>query len=59
MAAWKQKVTDALADALRFAIRGALLIDGISIVVASVYVIVKTCYFTVNYLDRTIFFEPW
>lgn len=57
--AWKQKLVDALADVLRFTIRGALLIGGIAISVALTYTIVKACWFSTQYLDRTIFSEPW
>ena len=57
--AWRQRLTDALADVLRFAVRAALLINGIAISVASVYVIVKVCWFSVRFLDRTLFDAPW
>lgn len=57
--AWGRNITDKLADVLRFAVRGALLIDGIAIAVASVYVVVKLCWFTIDYLDRSVFAEPW
>jgi len=57
--AWRQKITDALADLLRFAAIGALLIDGIALAVASVYVTTKLCWFSVQFLDRWLFAEPW
>ncbi len=56
---WKQKLTDHLADVLRFLSRAAFLICGIALSVAATYLIVKLCWFTVKYLDRTIFNEPW
>ncbi len=57
--AWGRKITDTLADVLRFAMRGALLIDGIAIAGASVYVVVKMCWYTLKYLDSSLFAEPW
>ena len=57
--AWKQRLTDGMASRLRFGSLGALLIGGISLSVAFVYVLVKTCWFTVCYLNRTWFaLEP-
>ncbi len=57
--AWRRKLTDTLADLLRFAVRGALLIDGIALAVASVYIVAKLCWFSVEYLDSRIFSAPW
>lgn len=57
--AWRQKVTEWLTDVLRFAIHGALLANGIAIAVASVYVVAKVCWFSLQFLDRTIFSKPW
>ncbi|MCG8404182.1 MAG: hypothetical protein MI923_03180 [Phycisphaerales bacterium] len=57
--AWRKKLTDAMADGLRFASLGALLVGGVGVSVAFVYVLIKTCWFSVDYLDRTLFSEPW
>lgn len=57
--AWRQKLTEALADILRFAVRAAFLIDGIVLAVGSVYVVCKLAWFTVQFLDRWLFAEPW
>lgn len=57
--AWRQRMTDWLADVLRFAIHGALLVNGITVAIGSVYVVVKACWFFLRYLDRTIFATPW
>lgn len=57
--AWRQRVTDCLADILRFAIHGALLVNGIAVAVASVFVVVQACWFFLRFLNRTIFSEPW
>ena len=59
MAILRAKVTDILADILRFAVRGAILIDGIAIAMASVYITAKIAWFTVRFLDRTLFSAPW
>ncbi len=56
---WRQKITDRLADYLRFAVRAALLINGITLAFASVYVIVKLCWFTLRFLDKWLFAKPW
>ncbi len=57
--AWRQKLTDLLADLLRFAIHGALLLNGIIVSIASIYVVFKVVRFGLAFLDRTIFSEPW
>lgn len=57
--AWQQRLTDTLADILRFTIRSTFLIGGISISVGSVYVVCKLVWFSLRYLDRTLFSSPW
>ena len=57
--AWHQKATERAADVLKFAARGALLVNGILLTLASVYVVVKFCWFTLRWLDRVIFSSPW
>ncbi len=56
---WRTRVTDTLADLLRFAGRAAFLVSGIAISIATTYVVLKICWFTVRFLDRTIFDGPW
>ncbi len=57
--AWAQRTTEHLADALRFASRGALLLNGIIVSLGSIYVVVKLVYFTIRWLDRMLFSQPW
>ena len=57
--AWGQKVTDRLADYLRFTARAAMLVNGIVLALASVYVVAKICYFTLTWLDKVFFSKPW
>ena len=57
--AWRQKVTECLADVLRFAIHGALLVNGIALAVSSVYLTIKLCWFLLQFLNRTMFAAPW
>ena len=56
---WKTRLIDTFADLLRFAARAALLLSGIALSLAATYVVLKVCWFTVRFLDRTIFSEPW
>ena len=56
---WKQKVTDGLVDSLRFSIRGALILDGIILALASIYLTSKLTFFALRYLDRVWFSSPW
>lgn len=56
---WKLELTQTLADALRFCIRGALILDGIILALASIYVTCKLAFFLVRYLDRVWFSAPW
>lgn len=57
--AWRQRITDVMADLLRFMVRGALITNAIALAVASVYVTIKLCWFSVQWLDRVIFSHPW
>lgn len=59
MSAWRQKFTEILADVLRFSIHGAMLLNGIIIALASMYLVGKLVFFFLRYLDRTIFAKPW
>ena len=52
-------MTDGLADGLRFCVRGALLLDGIILALASIYLTLKLAVFTLRYLDRVWFSSPW
>lgn len=56
---WKQKLIDGLADALRFCVSGALMIDAVILALASIYVVTKLAFFTVRYLDRVWFSHSW
>ena len=56
---WRQKATDTLTDVLRFASRAAILVSGIVITIAAMYIVSKLCWFFVQFLDRTVFSEPW
>ena len=57
--AWTRPLTDRLLGHLRFAMRSALLVAGISISCLFAYVLVKVCVFSAAYLNRTIFLRPW
>jgi len=57
--AWRRRATEVMADILRFAVRGALLIDGIMISLASIWIVAKLCWFSTRYLDRVVFSAPW
>ena len=52
-------MTDRFTEYLRFFIRAITLTIGISFGVAMTYVLVKTFWFSVDYLDHTIFSSPW
>jgi len=57
---WNHTLTNRLADWLRFAIRGSVLIAGIAATLGFTYVTVKLCWFTVRWLDRVWFGNgPW
>ena len=52
---WQPSTTDQFTDYLRFFIRAIGLVIGIAIGIAGVYVAIKTCWFSVDYLDHTVF----
>jgi hypothetical protein len=56
---WKRLVTEGLADVLHFCIRGALILDGIILALASIYVTGKFAFFLLRYLDRVWFSSRW
>jgi len=56
---WKQRVTEFLAETLFFIVRAALVTNLIFLAVASAYLVGRTCWFFVQYLDRVAFAEPW
>ena len=56
---WRQKLTDRLADVLRFIVRGALLMNCILASLASVYFVAKLLWWTIRWLDKVIFSAPW
>lgn len=57
--AWHAKPTERASDILRFIIGGAFLLNGIIIAFASIYVVIKFCWFTLRWLNRVIFSSPW
>jgi len=57
--AWTRPLTDRLLGHLRFVMRSAFLIGGIAASGLLAYVLVKLCYFTAGYLNRTVFQHPW
>jgi hypothetical protein len=57
--AWHQKITDNLADFLRFLARGALMLNGILLAFASIYLVAKVIWFGLRYIDKVIFSNPW
>jgi hypothetical protein len=57
--AWRQRLTEVMTDILRFLVRGGLILDAIAISAASVYVVVKLCWFAIRWLDRVLFCAPW
>jgi hypothetical protein len=57
--AWRQKTIDLLGDVLRFAVRGALLVNGILIALGSCYVTGKLVWYSIRFLDRWLFAKPW
>lgn len=56
---WREKLTDKLSNLLRFCVQGALIVDGLIIALASVYVVLKLALFSTRYLNRTLFSAPW
>ena len=56
---WQQFLTDRATEYLRFFIRAIMLTIGISFGIAATYVSVKAFWFGVDYLDHTVFANPW
>ena len=56
---WKPKLSEHLADVLRFITKGALLLDCILLALASIYITLRFCFRAIQYLDRVIFSNPW
>ncbi len=56
---WRQPTTELLGDILRFAIRGAFLINGIIVAFASIYFVAKVTLFTLRWANRVLFSAPW
>ena len=56
---WRTRLTDTLADTLRFMAKACMLISGIALSVAGTYIVLKLAWFFSRFLDRTIFSEPW
>ncbi len=56
---WTPPAPERFAEYLRFVLRAEVLIGGISVTVALLYVVLKLCWFFVQYLDRTLFANPW
>jgi hypothetical protein len=56
---WKPKITEYLADVLRFVVRGALYVDAILLAIASIYLTIKFLWRAIEFLDRVIFAKPW
>ena len=57
--AWKQKLTDAMADTLTFVVRGILIFNCIAIALFSAIFTVKFLWFSFCYLNRSLFRAPW
>ncbi len=56
---WRKKITDLMADVLRFTVRGAFLIDAIILSLSSIYITARFCIHLVDWMDRTVFGNPW
>lgn len=57
--AWEKTAADFMADMLRMSIRVCIFIDGIMIALASMWVCWKLLYFSIMFLNRTLFSSPW
>lgn len=57
--AWRQRTTELLADYLRFVGRGAFLVNGILLALASLWFTAKFLWHLIQFLDRTLFSKPW
>lgn len=56
---WRQDITEKLAEILRFTIRGALLVNGILAALFSIWFVGNLLWFTLRWLNRTLFKSPW
>ena len=56
---WQEPATARLLGVLRFFVSAAMLLQGIAITAGLVYVVSKLVYFSVRYLDSTLFSKPW
>jgi hypothetical protein len=56
---WRQKFTDNAADVMRFVAYGCLIIDGILLLVFSVWFVGKFLWRLSGWLDRVIFDHAW
>lgn len=57
--AWKQTTITLLADLLKLSARMCIFIDGILLSLFSIWLCAKILYFAINWLNRTIFGNPW
>jgi hypothetical protein len=58
-AMWRPQATDRLTDYLRFLVRAIGFVIGIAVAISLAYIAVKSCFFGVDYLDHTLFSQPW
>jgi len=56
---WRQSLAQFLVDLLRVAIRVCLFIDGIMVAIFSIWFCGKFLYFTLNWLNSSMFSSPW
>lgn len=56
---WQPTTTDRFTEYLQFFIRSIALTIGIAAGIATVYVSIKVCWFSVDYLDHTLFGQTW
>ena len=57
--AWRDPLTYRLGDAMRFALRALWWTSFVALSMGSAYVLIKLTWFTVRWLDRVLFNEPW
>ena len=56
---WRQQATEKLVEYLRFTMRGAFMVNGIVLALASIYLVAKFVWFAIRWIDRVAFFKPW
>ena len=56
---WPHKLTDKMADVLRFVIRGTFIFGGIAMALALTYILIKLCWYLIRWLDHTLFLHNW